>query len=261
MWFCLVFSFSSNYVSYYVVCCHMHCGLQRTFNIHIYIWRNNFKIRSEKCIPIEYIHNFIHALWEFFISAWYRCLMDIGRSIGRLDCCWLDQHSHSWLQSRVRGPGFFLSYTYMCFEIGPPLRRGEISVFQCRSYVCCTVFSARVYSGCHGVQVTMDFVHLLSLHCIKSLLYKVYVRRFSVNGSLCSRLCLTLFNCSETAVSQLISRRPGRPKNQASYTSWAWLLIMKYHVHFDLHYLELLLPVSCDWYAVFQHHIIRSVLL
>jgi hypothetical protein len=46
-----------------------------------------------------------------------------------------------------------------CFEIGPPLWRGERSVFLCRRYVCCTVVSARVYTSCHGVPVTMDSVH------------------------------------------------------------------------------------------------------
>jgi hypothetical protein len=37
------------------------------------------------------------------------------------------------------------------------------SVFLRRRYVCCTVISARVYPRCHGVQVTMDSVHPLSL--------------------------------------------------------------------------------------------------
>jgi hypothetical protein len=40
----------------------------------------------------------------------------------------------------------------------------EGSVFLCRSYVCCTAVSARVYPRCHGVQVTTDSVHPLSLH-------------------------------------------------------------------------------------------------
>jgi hypothetical protein len=35
----------------------------------------------------------------------------------------------------------------------------EGSVFLCRRYVCCTV----VYPRCHGVQITMDSVHPLSL--------------------------------------------------------------------------------------------------
>jgi hypothetical protein len=40
----------------------------------------------------------------------------------------------------------------------------EGSVFLCRRCVSCTVVSARVYPRCHGVQVTMDSVHPLSLH-------------------------------------------------------------------------------------------------
>jgi hypothetical protein len=37
-------------------------------------------------------------------------------------------------------------------------------VFLCGRYVCCTEVSTREYPRCHGVQVTMDSVHLLSLH-------------------------------------------------------------------------------------------------
>jgi hypothetical protein len=43
----------------------------------------------------------------------------------------------------------------------------EVSVFLCRRYVCCAVVSAWVYALCHGVQVTMDSVHPLSLHYTK----------------------------------------------------------------------------------------------
>jgi hypothetical protein len=43
----------------------------------------------------------------------------------------------------------------------------EGSVFLCRHYICCTIVSAWVYTCCHGVQVTMDYVHPLLLHYIK----------------------------------------------------------------------------------------------
>jgi hypothetical protein len=52
----------------------------------------------------------------------------------------------------------------------------EGSVFLCRRCVCCTVVSARVYPHCHGVQVTMDSVHPLSLHCTKN----IYIRYIEV---------------------------------------------------------------------------------
>jgi hypothetical protein len=53
----------------------------------------------------------------------------------------------------------------------------EGSVFLYRLYVCCSVVSARVYvyACCHGVQVSMDYVHPLPLHCSKEHVYKVYV--------------------------------------------------------------------------------------
>jgi hypothetical protein len=44
-------------------------------------------------------------------------------------------------------------------------------------------------------------------------------RDVCVNAGLCSRLCLILFNYSETAVSELFSRRPDRHQDLASYTS------------------------------------------
>jgi hypothetical protein len=60
----------------------------------------------------------------------------------------------------------FCSLLDMCLEMGPHLRRGEGSVFQCRRYVCCAVVSAQVlvYPRCYSVQVIMDSVHPLSLH-------------------------------------------------------------------------------------------------
>jgi hypothetical protein len=49
------------------------------------------------------------------------------------------------------------------FRNGASSSTKEVSMFLCRRYVCCTVVLARVYLRCHGVQVTMDSVHLC--HC------------------------------------------------------------------------------------------------
>jgi hypothetical protein len=61
------------------------------------------------------------------------------------------------------------------------------SVFLCRLYVCYTVVSARIYPRCHDIQITMDPVHSLSLHC------NVYTRYtgFSCQWGLCSKTCVT----------------------------------------------------------------------
>jgi hypothetical protein len=61
-----------------------------------------------------------------------------------------DQDSYSPLDMYVFWNGIFISTK-------------EGSVFRRRRYVCCTVVSARVYSRSHGVQVTMESVHSLSL--------------------------------------------------------------------------------------------------
>jgi hypothetical protein len=70
------------------------------------------------------------------------------------------------------------------------------------------------------------------------------MHRISLNAGFCSRLCLNLYNFSETAVSQLNGRRPDRRQVQASYTSYAWLLLIQCHVHSDSRGLGLILPVS-----------------
>jgi hypothetical protein len=53
------------------------------------------------------------------------------------------------------------------FRSGALFRWGEGSIFLRRRYVCCTVVWARVYPRCHGIQVTLDSVHPLSLHYTK----------------------------------------------------------------------------------------------
>jgi hypothetical protein len=50
------------------------------------------------------------------------------------------------------------------FPNGPPLRRREGSVFLSSRCLCCTVVSARVYTRCYGVKVTMHSLHSLSPH-------------------------------------------------------------------------------------------------
>jgi hypothetical protein len=69
----------------------------------------------------------------------------------------------------------------------------EGSVFLCRRYVCCTVVSARVYLRSHGVQITMDSVHPLPLHCTKN--YLCNIHEFPVSAGLCNRMCLNLCQC------------------------------------------------------------------
>jgi hypothetical protein len=62
----------------------------------------------------------------------------------------------------------FYSLLDMCvFRNGASSSTKERSVFLCRHCVCCTVVSARIYLRCHGVQITVDSVHPLSLHYIK----------------------------------------------------------------------------------------------
>jgi hypothetical protein len=89
---------------------------------------------------------------------------------GKLNCCWFSP-AQSFLASGLVesfDQDFFLSPVHGRFwEMGPPLRRGEGSVFQWRRYVCCTLVSARVYPRCHSVQVPMGTVHSLSLHYSK----------------------------------------------------------------------------------------------
>jgi hypothetical protein len=53
------------------------------------------------------------------------------------------------------------------WEMGPPFRQREGSVFQWRRYVCCTAVSARVYPRCHSVQAPVGTVHPLLLHYSK----------------------------------------------------------------------------------------------
>jgi hypothetical protein len=60
------------------------------------------------------------------------------------------------------------------FRNGTSSSTDEVSVFLWRRYVCCTVVSARVHPRCHGIQVTVDSVHPLTLHYIT--LSNIYAR-------------------------------------------------------------------------------------
>jgi hypothetical protein len=63
------------------------------------------------------------------------------------------------------------------------------------------MFVAPQFQRCHGVEVTIESVHPLSLHYANA--YTI-----SVDADLCNRFCLSIFNYSETDVSQLNGRRP-----------------------------------------------------
>jgi hypothetical protein len=109
---------------------------------------------------------------------WGPTVRQVANSVGRLNCCWILQHSHSCLQSPRDTWTRFLFYP----RHGASSSTRELSVFLCRRYVCCTAVSARVYPRCHGVQVTVGSVLTLS----------------PVNAGLCCRLCLHLRNyCAE----------------------------------------------------------------
>jgi hypothetical protein len=114
-------------------------------------------------------------------------LVSVGRSVGRLvrrSVGWsfglyvkllLTSPAQSLMASvpsRSMTKISLLFLTGKCFQMGHLLRRGEGSVFQCRRYVCYTLVSARVYPRCHGVQVSMDSVHPLSLHHTKYWIYR-----------------------------------------------------------------------------------------
>jgi hypothetical protein len=68
---------------------------------------------------------------------------------------------------KIRGQDFYSLLYVHVFHNGVSSLTREGSFFLCRRYVCCTVVSAPVYSRCHGVQVSMYFVHPLSLHYTK----------------------------------------------------------------------------------------------
>jgi hypothetical protein len=67
----------------------------------------------------------------------------------------------------IRDQDFYSASDMYVFRNGASSSTKEGSVFLCRRYVCCTVVSAWVHPRCHGVQVTIESVHHLSLHCTK----------------------------------------------------------------------------------------------
>jgi hypothetical protein len=64
----------------------------------------------------------------------------------------------------IHDKNFYSALDMYVFRNGASSSTKEGSVFLCRHHICCTVVSARIYPRCHGVQVTMDCVHPLSLH-------------------------------------------------------------------------------------------------
>jgi hypothetical protein len=92
---------------------------------------------------------------------------------------------------------YSLLYMYM-FRNWASSSTKEVSVFLCKRYVCCIVVSAQVYPRCHGVQVTMNSVHPLSLHCTKSHLCKIYrgFRSMQACAAGCALSYLTTLNFS-----------------------------------------------------------------
>jgi hypothetical protein len=84
------------------------------------------------------------------------------------------------------------------FTIGASFRRGQGPVYLCRHYICFTVVSADYI---RAVTVSRSVLALCTL-CRYAILCNIYR-----DASLYSRLCLNLFSCSETSVTQLIGRR------------------------------------------------------
>jgi hypothetical protein len=110
--------------------------------------------------------------WSYFV-IWRMWSLHIywfsrGRSVGWLNCCWL-QPAQSFLasvSSRSMINIFVLSWTYACFEMGPPLRRGRVGL-SVQALRLLHRSSALEYPRYHGVQVTVSSLHLLTLHCTK----------------------------------------------------------------------------------------------
>jgi hypothetical protein len=123
-----------------------------------------------------------------------------GRS-GDRTAAGLSQHSHSWLQSSQDPWPRFLFFPRHARVSKWGFHFDEGGVGLCRRHVCDTVVSARVYLRCHGVQVTMDCVHPLSLHCAKLHLYKTY------RGFLSTKACASGYALSyvTTLKLQLVS--------------------------------------------------------
>jgi hypothetical protein len=71
------------------------------------------------------------------------------------------------------------------------------------------------------------------------------IYRTAINADFCRRLSLNLFYHSEMAVSHFNGFRSDHCKALASYTSYAWLLLVQLQLHLDLDDFGWLLPVSC----------------
>jgi hypothetical protein len=78
------------------------------------------------------------------------------RSNTSRSCCPSPAQSFLACLLSIHDQDFYSPVDMYVFRYGVSSSTKEGSVFLCRHYVCCTVASARVYSRCHGVKVTMD---------------------------------------------------------------------------------------------------------
>jgi hypothetical protein len=100
-----------------------------------------------------------------------------------------------------------LEDTYM-FRNGASSSTREGSIFQCRRYVCFTVVYFYVCISALSQRPGHYGPYAQLVTAVYQAIFMQHIQRFSVNEILCSRLCLNLCNCSETAVTQLNDCRP-----------------------------------------------------
>jgi hypothetical protein len=111
------------------------------------------------------------------------------------NCCW-PSSERSFLVSGAVGPMtkfMFVQRSFMCLELGSPLRREEGFVFLSRRHICCTVISCSVQVRVfvlYGEHTR--FIILLQLIVIKQDIIKSYV-----SAGFCSRLHLNLLYYSK----------------------------------------------------------------
>jgi hypothetical protein len=145
-----------------------HWSMRRTadrFKLSLF----NARIRSR----LSYILGFkVVVVTNIFLSIWSRIGWSVKLLLG------FDSTVISGFNLvEIHDQDFYSGLDMYVFRNGASSSTKEGSVFLCRRYVCCTVVSARVYPRRHGVQVTVDCVHPLSLPYSKEHLCKIY-RRF-----------------------------------------------------------------------------------
>jgi hypothetical protein len=100
-------------------------------------------------------------------NRYYCNLLATRQMVGRLNCCWASPVIPGFSVLEIQDQDLYSLLDMYVFRNGVSSSSEEGLVFLCRRYVCCTIATARVYTRCDGVQVTMDSVHLLSLHYTK----------------------------------------------------------------------------------------------